>query len=38
VAAFTGCSVFWPIVIQGFCQPAALGVRRRYQGDRVLVA
>jgi hypothetical protein len=38
VAAFTGCSVFWPIEIQGFCQPAALGVHRRYQGERVLVA
>jgi hypothetical protein len=38
VAAFTGCSVFWPIEIQGFCQPAALGLHRRCQGERVLVA
>jgi hypothetical protein len=26
VAAFTGCSVFCPVVIQGFCQSAALAV------------
>jgi hypothetical protein len=38
VAAFTGCSVFWPVVIRGFCQPAALGLHRRCQGERVLVA